>query len=230
MTDDDATTAEALTCPLCGFPSACESCPSCGSRFYRVVTLRDPEGRAVATAPLRPEVVAAARRIKRALHAEADRAAGIDTRLRRPLVDSLPALLASLASRHDLPMRVVADLLDEVVPMLDLLARVRELVDAAKDGSAMAWVDGFADIRDTLYPDTDVAKRHREQRATRAERAAAAEAAEREAWDGITVADPPELPTCPTCGMHMGEFNGPEGEHGFLCVKCDGIDARLAHD
>lgn len=106
-----------------------------------------------------------------------------------PTVDRLPGLQAQLAVRHDLPMRVVVDILDEVVPMLELLARVREIVDTAKDGPAIAWLRAFGDVRDALYPDTDVARTCREQRASRPERAAAAEADERAAWAGIVDRD-----------------------------------------
>lgn len=172
--------------------------------------------------------LAAARRISRGLQADRDRALGIDTsKPRRPLVDSLPGLQAQLAMRHDLPMRVVADLLDEVEPMLALLARVRGVVDAAKDGSAMAWLDGFAEIRDTLYPDTEVARRLNERRAmTPAERAAERETAtvaEREAWAGVsaepTPADVDDAPVCDACDMPLARVSGP-GEL-WNCVRCD---------
>jgi hypothetical protein len=133
--------------------------------------------------------VAAVHRIKRGLRAAADRAAGIDTRLMRPLVAGLDALQAQLAVHHSLSLRVIEQILDDAEPMLDLFARVRTLVDAAKDGSAMAWLDAFAGIRDVLYPDTDIARRLNERRSmTPEERAAereAANAAEREAWAGI---------------------------------------------
>jgi hypothetical protein len=79
---------------------------------------------------LRPDPrIAAARRIKRALLAEADRAAGIDTRKLRPRIASLPGLRAQFHSRDDLPMRVIADMLDEAEPMLELLARVQAIVE-----------------------------------------------------------------------------------------------------
>lgn len=101
--------------------------------------------------------LAAVRRINRALQADHDRAMralGIDTSKQRPLVESLPGLQAQLASRHDLPLRVVADMLDEVVPMLDLLARVRAVIDrSVARETAMAAIDGWAEVRDLLYPD-----------------------------------------------------------------------------
>jgi hypothetical protein len=114
--------------------------------------------------------LAAARRIKSGLHAEADRAAGIDTRHRRPLVDGLPALQAQFAVRHDLPMRVVSDMLDEVVPLLDLLAQLRAIIDGAQAGPAIAWLNAFADLRDTIYPDTEVARLCRPARERREDR------------------------------------------------------------
>lgn len=228
---------EALTCPLCSFEGAADGgCPACGARFYRLVSLRDREGQVVATPPLRPEVVEACKRIKRATLALADRYAGIDTRLRRPLVDSLPALQAQLASRHDLPMRVVADMLDEVVPMLELLARVRAVVDAANGGSALHWIDGFAQVRDTLYPDTEVARHLNARRAmTPAERdaeRAAADAAEREAWAGIREPGdalvrrgPGEL-ACDACGSPLAEYAGPGDERCVICPTCDAESLR----
>lgn len=164
----------------------------------------------------RPEVVAAARRIKLATLALADRDAGIDTSKRRPLVASLPALQAQLAVREDLSMRVVADILDEVVPMLELLARVREIIDATvAHRTAMAAIDGWADIRDALYPDTDEARITREARARRAAGA--------ESW--ATARDIPDGPaTCDECGSALAEVVGRGmggGEvRGVICMRC----------
>lgn len=222
---------EAMRCPLCTFEGACDSgCPACGVRFYRVVTLREPEGQRVVAAP-RPSVIAAARRIKRALHAEADRVAGIDTRLRRPRVEGLPALQAQLAVRHDLPMRVVADILDEVEPMLALLADVRAVIDrSVADRTALAAIDGWAEVRDLLYPDTDVARQlNVRRRMTPAERAAereAADAAEREAWQ--IPSDIPAGPaTCDECGATLAEVTGHSASGGTVsgvaCPHCNGI-------
>jgi hypothetical protein len=159
---------------------------------------KNTEGLPRDPSPLHAERLALQRRISRGLQADRDRALGIDTSKPRPRIASLPGLQAQLVSSHDLPMRVVAELLDEVEPMLELLARVRGIVDAAKDGPATAWLDGFADIRDVLYPDTEVARRLNVRRAmTPAERAAerdAANAAEREAWAGVVDRDPPDEP------------------------------------
>jgi hypothetical protein len=172
-----------VTCPQCRFEGARESsvvpgmsCPACGAVF-RVVTPR-------------PEVVAAARRIRNAQHADAERAAGIDSSRQRPLVARLDGLQAQLAVHHSLPLRVIEDVLDEVEPMLDLLARVRDIIDASvARQTAMAAIDGWAEVRDALYPDTDVARRLNERRrmapAERAAEREAANAAEREAWAGV---------------------------------------------
>lgn len=183
--------------------------------------------------PLRPDVVAAAKRIKLATLALADRDARIDTsKPPRPLVDSLPALQAQFAARHDVPMRVVADMLDEVVPMLELLARVRAVVDRAKGGTAMAWLDGFAEVRDVLYPDTDVARSCNARRNMTPEQRqaelAAADAAEREAWAGV-VEQPTELvDTCDECGEVLVDYAGPGATtSGKVCPACDA--ERLWH-
>ena len=84
----------------------------------------DTRGQAVLQSRL-----AAARRIKLATLALADRDAGIDTSKRRPRIAGLPALRAQFESRDALPMRVIADLLDEAEPMLELLARVHSIVE-----------------------------------------------------------------------------------------------------
>lgn len=167
--------------------------------------------------------------------AERFRAAGAglpdDTRLRRPRIAGLPALQAQLSARHDLPMRVIADILDEVVPMLDLLTRVQQVVDEAKDGSAMAWLTAFADVRDTLYPDTEVARICRENNARRAERDAAAAAGEREAWD---LSDIPEAARCDVCGATLAEVRGHSMNHGTVtgtvCLHCNAGSMVLEDD
>ncbi len=150
---------------------------------------------------------------------------------RRPLIASLPALQAQLSARHDLPMRVIADILDEVVPMLDLLTRLQQVVDEAKDGSAMAWLTAFADVRDTLYPDTEVARICRENNARRAERDAAAAAGEREAWD---LSDIPEAARCDVCGATLAEVRGHSMNHGTVtgtvCLHCNAGSMVLEDD
>lgn len=143
--------------PPCGAALAGGECvqnPSTGSCYYCDRSVGD-------TTPRRPGDTPAtftARRMKRQLLAEADRAAGIDTRLHRPLVAGLPALRAQLDVRHDLPMRVVADLLDDVVPMLELLARLQAIVDKvdgvefSEAGEHEHAVDVIDAIRRTLAP------------------------------------------------------------------------------
>lgn len=140
---------------------------------------------------LRPDPrIAAARRIKRALLAEADRIAGVDTskpprplarldEVRAELDGSLSMTQAERLLREDLP------------PLLDLLARVRAVIDASvARETAMAAIDGWAEVRDLLYPDTDVARQlNVRRRMTPAEREAereAASAAEAEAWAGVS--------------------------------------------
>ena len=202
--------------------------------------------------------LAAARRIKRGLLAELDRAAGIDTRLQRPLVDALPALLASLASRHDLPMRVVADLLDEVVPMLELLASVRAVVDrSVADRTCMAAIDGWAEVRDLLYPDTEVARQLNERRRMTPEQhaaeRAAADAAEDAAGAGVHPCEvspeassdaparpwagaldlPEGPPTCPKCGgetraLMMHSPGAPSTRVGDVCLQCSPLGKAFA--
>lgn len=54
-----------------------------------------------------------------------------------------------------------------VMALRSLVAAVRGIVDRDKDGPAIAWLHGFADIRDAVYPDTDVAASSREARAKR---------------------------------------------------------------
>jgi hypothetical protein len=40
----------------------------------------------------------------------------------------------------------------------ELVAAIRKAVDGAKEGTAMAWISAFAEVRDVLYPDTVVAQ------------------------------------------------------------------------
>lgn len=128
-----------LTCPLCSFEAAGGSgCLACGASFYRVVRLRDPEGQVVAAA--RPEVVAAARRIKRALHAEADRAAGIDTSHlggRGPMPAARLAWFREQAGSA-LSLREADELIEALPELLDEVDRLRALASPAAPGDAAA--------------------------------------------------------------------------------------------
>jgi hypothetical protein len=163
-----------------------------------------------------PRIVAV-RRIKAALHAEADRAAGIDTSKRRPRIASLPGLRAQLRSRDALPMRVVADILDEADPMRELLARVQAIVEkaegvdfteAGEHEHAAAVIDA---IRQTLADDVvDVQPWVNPVRGTRG-------------WAGSDIPDGP--PACPTCGkamQRMTVMSHTRGLHnaGDICLDC----------
>jgi hypothetical protein len=195
-----------LTCPLCSFAAAGDSgCPACGASFYRVVRLRDPEGQVVAAA--RPEVVAAARRIKRALLAEADRAAGIDTSTpQRPLA-RLDEVRAELDG--ELSMSQAERLLrEDLPPLLAVLARVRELVDeAVARKSTAAQLEVFADIRDLLYPGLA------------------------STWQ-IPADIPDAPPACPTCGKPMQRATVMSAgqrprDAGDVCLDCSGLREPL---
>lgn len=80
-----------------------------------------------------------------------------------PALDVREADVTELESVHD-AFRLLQR---HVMPLRALVATVRGIVDRDKDGPAIAWLNGFADIRDAVYPDTDVAASCREAREAR---------------------------------------------------------------
>lgn len=157
-----------------------------------------------------PQQVAAVRRIRRGLHAEAARLLGVDPGLRRPPIDGLPALRASLSARHDVPMRVVEQILDDVVPMLDLLQRIADLVggvagvEFSEQGHHERAATLIDMIRDVLYLHVDDPR-------------PASWAA------GADIPDAP--PTCDECGGTLAHVvgRGSSGARyeGIVCPHCD---------
>lgn len=76
--------------------------------------------------------------------------------------------LADGSERH-IDRRLLVETLDLLTAELEKtyaeLDGLTAIVDRCKDGPAMAWLDGFADLRDAIYPDTEVARQTRAQRA-----------------------------------------------------------------